>query len=76
MQIELSLPTGETERLSKYYGFSTDRHAGSFYLKIGAGIIKTKISYYLSFENMLNFAFKDIKESKKKDFVKVTMRDT
>ena len=36
-QIEISMAK-EKKKIPKYYGFSTGRHSGSFFLKIGAGI--------------------------------------
>jgi hypothetical protein len=37
LHIEMSLP-GEKKTLPEYYGFTSGRHSGSFYLKIGAGV--------------------------------------
>jgi hypothetical protein len=37
LHIEMSLP-GEKKTVPQYYGFTSGRHSGSFYLKIGAGI--------------------------------------
>merc|ERR1719289_777787 len=36
-QIEIPLAS-EKKKIPDYYGFSTGRHSGSFFLKIGAGI--------------------------------------
>ena len=54
--VELPLP-GEKEILPEYYGFVSGRHAGSFYLKIGAGFFCSFHLVHLTINIIKSFTF-------------------